>query len=171
MSYAPTYVAIIAHSPLLGYNDYNTMKNINIRKTYYHIRHRYLTLNNVVIAVALMIGMGWAWGSIGMMQRNFALQKEVDGKKREALLAELEVQNLQFEQKYFQSQEYQELALRQRTGLVKPGEKVLFLPPNSEQAKQADKQLQSEDAPKSEEDPGNMRQWVNFLFGGNRSRD
>lgn len=146
------------------------MKNINIRKTYYHIRHRYLTLNNVVIAVALMIGMGWAWGSIGMMQRNFALQKEVDGKKREALLAELEVQNLQFEQKYFQSQEYQELALRQRTGLVKPGEKVLFLPPNSEQAKQADEQLQRKDVSKPEE-TSNMRQWVNFLFGGNSTRN
>lgn len=146
------------------------MKNINIRKTYYHIRHRYLTLNNVVIAVALMIGMGWAWGSIGMMQRNFALQKEVDGKKREALLAELEVQNLQFEQKYFQSQEYQELALRQRTGLVRPGEKVLFLPPNSEQAKQADERLQRKDVSKPEE-TSNMRQWVNFLFGGNSTRN
>ena len=52
----------------------NAMKKINIRKIYYHLRHRYLTLNNVVIAVALMIGLGWAWGSIGMMQRNFALQ-------------------------------------------------------------------------------------------------
>lgn len=170
MSYAPTYVAIIAHSPLLGYNDYNTMKNINIRKAYYHIRHRYLTLNNVVIAVALMIGMGWAWGSIGMMQRNFTLQKEVDSKRREALLAELEVQSLQFEQKYFQSQEYQELALRQRTGLVKPGEKVLFLPPNSEQAMHADEQLQRKDTSKPEE-TGNMRQWVNFLFGGNNTRN
>ena len=147
------------------------MKNIHIRKTYYHLRHRYLTLNNVVIAAALMIGLGWAWGSIGMMQRNFALQKEVDGKKRDALLAELEVQNLQFEQKYYQSQEYQELALRQRTGLVKPGEKVLFLPPNSEQAANADTNLQQQSAPQPRQEAGNTRQWMNFLFGGSSQRN
>lgn len=145
------------------------MKKINIRKFYYHFRHRYLTLNNVVITIALMIGLGWAWGSIGMMQRNFALQKEVDTKKRDSLLAELEVQNLQFEQKYYQSQEYQELALRQRTGLVKPGEKVLFLPPNTEQAKRADIQTQGKGVSQPVAEASNVRQWANFLFGGNSS--
>ncbi|MDX2776484.1 hypothetical protein PV379_03905 [Streptomyces caniscabiei] len=142
------------------------MKNIHIRKTYYHLRHRYLTLNNVVIAAALMIGLGWAWGSIGMMQRNFALQKEVDSKKRDALLADLEVQNLQFEQKYYQSQEYQELALRQRTGLVKPGEKVLFLPPNTEQVKDADRQVGQPAVAQPHQEMSNIRQWGNFLLGG-----
>ena len=149
----------------------NTMKKINIRKAYYHLRHRYLTLNNVVIAAALMIGMGWAWGSIGMMQRNFALQKEVDSKKRDSLLAELEVQNLQFEQKYYQSEEYQELALRQRTGLVKPGEKVLFLPPNTERAKNEDAKAEQHTVSRPKEEMSNARQWANFLFGGNSAAD
>jgi hypothetical protein len=146
------------------------MKKINIRRIYYYIRHQYLTLNNIVIVVALLIGIGWAWGSVGMMQRNFALQKEVDSKKRDALLAELEVQSLQFEQKYYQSDEYKELALRQRTGLVKPGEKVLFLPPNTAQAKNADSQVKGDAAPQATKAPSNMAQWVNFLFGGNHEK-
>ena len=120
--------------------------------------------------VALLIGIGWAWGSVGMMQRNFALQKEVDSKKRDSLLAELEVQSLQFEQKYYQSDEYKELALRQRTGLVKPGEKVLFLPPNTAQAKNADSQVKGETTPQVAKTPSNMAQWVNFLFGGNHEK-
>ena len=79
------------------------MKKTNIRKLYYHVRHRYLTMNNIVIAVALVIGIGWAWGSIGVMQRNYGLQKEIDEKNSEEKLAELETQNLKYEQKYYKA--------------------------------------------------------------------
>jgi cell division protein FtsB len=144
------------------------MQKINIRKFYYHVRHRYFTMNNVVIGIALIIGASWAWGSIGMMQRNYDLQKGVDGKAREALLAELEVQNLKFEQKYYQSEEYKELAVRERLGLVAPGEKVLFLPANSQAAKDADARLTAKKQAVSTEPVGNLQQWLNFLFGGNR---
>ena len=143
------------------------MQKINIRKLYYHLRHRYLTMNNVVIGVALVIGASWAWGSIGMMQRNFNLQKEIDGKRREEQLASLEAQNLQYEQKYYQSSEYQELAMRQRLGVGQPGEKVLILPENSQAAKNSDEALDPKNtttlAPESD-----FQQWVNFLFGSNR---
>ncbi len=111
------------------------MKNINIRKFYYHLRHRYLTMNNVVIAVALIIGASWAWGSIGVMQRNYGLQKELDAKSRQEKLVELETQALTYEQKYYQSSEFKEISARQYLGLVEPGEKVLILPANSAGAK------------------------------------
>lgn len=145
------------------------MKKINIRKIYYHVRHRYLTMNNVVIAVALMIGASWAWGSIGMMQRNYALQKEIDGKSRQAKLAELEMLNLQYLQKYYQSTEYKELAVRERLGLVNPGEKVVFLPANSSVAIEADAKLTKKETTVKMQPPDNFQQWMNFLFGGNRS--
>jgi hypothetical protein len=143
------------------------MKNINIRKWYYHFRHRYVTMNNVVIAVALIIGASWTWGSIGMMQRNYNLQKEVDGKKRDQQLADLEVQTLAYQQHYYQSAEYQDLAMRQRLGVADAGEKALILPPNSQAAKDADKEAVSKKTilvPES-----NFQQWANFLFGANKS--
>lgn len=143
------------------------MQKTNIRKRYYHIRYRYFTLNNVVIAVALVIGASWAWGSIGMMQRNYALQKEIDTKHRQQTLANLEVQNLTFEQKYYQSSEYQELAMRERLGVGNPGEKALVLPPNSRAAKLADVKKPASTAKLVPE--SNFQQWMNFLFGGNRS--
>lgn len=147
------------------------MPKINIRKIIYHIRHDYLTMNNVVMVVALIIGASWVWGSIGMMQRNFALQKEVDSRKREMLVAELEVKSLEFEQKYYKSTEYQELAVRERLGLVRTGEKALFLPPNSVAAQTADEQLKDNRAStKKIQEVGNLQQWVNFLFGGNSSK-
>lgn len=143
------------------------MKNINIRKTYYHLKHRYVTMNNVVIAVALVIGGFWAWGSIGMMQRNFDLQKEVDTKRRQEQLVRLQVATLKYEQNYYQSSEYQELAVRDRLGLADPGEKMLILPPNSEKAKNADEAFEQTARP-AVEPPSNFQQWMNFLFGGNK---
>jgi len=135
----------------------------------YHIRHRYLTMNNVVVAVALLIGASWAWGSIGVMQRNYDLQKEIDAKNRQLTLAELETQTLEYQQKYYRSTEYQELAVRERLGFVDPGEKVLSLPPNSLAAKTIVdipiKKKQSTAQPLT-----NFQQWVNFLFGGNRRK-
>lgn len=145
------------------------MKNINIRKIYYHIRHRYITMNNVVVAVALVVGAGWAWASVEAMQRNFALQKEVDAKVRQQKLLELETQNLAFEQKYYKSAEYQEQALRERMGLARPGERMLLLPPNTAAAKEADGKLLKKST-SSEPGEANIEQWINFIFGGNKQK-
>ncbi len=146
------------------------MKNTNIRRLIYHVRNNYLTMNNLVVLVAFLIAASWAWGSIGVVQKNYVLQGVVDDKKRQAKLIELETQNLAFEQKYFQSTEYQELAVRERMGLALPGEKVLILPPNSAEAKAAG---QEDDTAArtftNTAKPSNLQQWANFLFGGTYS--
>ena len=142
------------------------MSKINIRRIYYHIRHRYITPNNLVIVVAFVIGAGWAWGSVGVMQRNFDLQKEIDSKQRQQLLLELETESLAYQQNYYKTAEYQELAARERLGLGMAGEKALVLPPNTDAAKQAD-QVAIRQSTVSEKPPTNFTQWMNFLFGGN----
>ena len=142
------------------------MPKINIRKTYYHVTHRYLTMNNIVIGIALVIAASWTWGSIGVMQRNYELQKEIDGKRREQKLIELEAQNLAYQQKYYQSSEYQELAIRSRLGLANPGEKALILPPNSAAAKDSGKGTAGR--MNTIEQMSNFQQWMNFLFRVNR---
>jgi len=134
----------------------------------YHIRHRYFTMNNVVVGVALLIGASWAWGSIGVMQRNYDLQKEIDAKNRQLKLAELETQTLEYQQKYHRSGEYQELAVRERLTLVDPGEKVLILPPNSQAAKDTANASLSKRQTVTTQPLDGLQQWVNFLFGGNR---
>ncbi|MFY9228117.1 MAG: hypothetical protein WAO28_02215 [Candidatus Microsaccharimonas sp.] len=140
------------------------MRKINIRKLIYAARHKYLTLNNVVILVAFLIAASWVWGSLGMMQRNYALQKEVDYKKRQLELTQLQRDNLELQKKYYQTSEYQELAVRESLGLVRPGEKVLILPESSQAAKDADKPKTV--AVTTTAQTSNLEQWVNFLFGG-----
>jgi len=142
------------------------MKKINIRRSYYQFCHKYFTLNNVVVFIGLAIAAGWVWGSLGVMQRNYTLQKELDDKSRQLIVAELDTASAQLAQRYYQTDEYKELAVRERLGLATQGESVLILPQNSETAKNADKIATTEStvalAPES-----NLWQWINFLFGGN----
>lgn len=140
------------------------MPNINIQKIIYRIKNRYLTLNNVVILVAFMIAASWIWGSLGMMQRNYTLQKEVDYQKRQLQLTELQRDNLALQKNYYETAEYQELAVRESLGLVRPGEKALILPPNSAAAKAVDAPTTA--APAASIQTSNIEQWINFLFGG-----
>ena len=57
------------------------MNTLKLKRFWYHVRHDYLTLNNVVVAAAALIALSWAWGSIESMQRNYELQQMVDQKK------------------------------------------------------------------------------------------
>ncbi len=142
------------------------MKNINprtLRRWYYHARHNYFTTNNLVVLVGLLVAASWAWGSVQAMERNYDLQKEIDYKQRELRLAELRTAKLQFEQNYLKSDEYKELAVREKLGLISPGEKVLILPPNTPAAS-ADEKAAS-DVPQAVPE-SNFQAWVNFLFGG-----
>ena len=142
------------------------MDTAKLKKLYYHVRHQYVTMNNIVILVALLMAAGWAWGSISMMQRNYALQRSVDAQKREAELLELQVATMQYEQNYYKSDEYKDLAAREHLGLASPGEKVLFLPPNSDAAKNADKTVAKQAVA---DPPSNLDQWLSFLLGSNAS--
>jgi cell division protein FtsB len=133
------------------------------KKLYYHLKHRYATLNNAIIALALVVAAAWAWGSVSMMQRNYALQRDVDAQKRQAELLELQVATMQYEQNYYKSDEYKDLAARQHLGLASPGEKVLILPANSAAAKKQDTSTEVQQA--STQPPSNLDQWINFFFG------
>ena len=139
-----------------------------ITKQLRHVWHEYGTMNNIVITVALLIAAAWAWGSISTMQRNFALQKAVDAQKRDLEIATLEVQKLKFEQNYYGSDEYKDLAAREHLGLAAPGEKVLLLPLNSPAVLQETKAAAAQQASTPAEatvTQTNFDQWMVFLSG------
>jgi hypothetical protein len=146
------------------------MKKINIRRAYYQFRHKYLTLNNVVVLIGLMIAAGWVWGSLNVLQRNYALQKELDDKTRQLIVAQLNTESAQLEQRYYQTDEYKELAVRERLGLGTPGESVLILPPNSDVVIKASKTTTTTTSTVTPEPKSNMLQWIDFLFGGNNNQ-
>lgn len=142
------------------------MPEKSLKKIIYNARHKYANINTFVILVAFLIAAGWVWGSLGVMQRNYLLQKEVDHKKRQLQLAELQKESLELQNRYYQTNEYKELALRESQGLVMPGEKVLILPENSESVKESDSSKGSITSSGEALGESNLQQWMNFLFGG-----
>ena len=109
----------------------------------------------------IVVSIVWVWGSISAMEKNYAIQKKLELKQRQALIEEINYQTLQYEQKYLKSSEYQELAVREKLGLALPGEHVLVLPKYPEEKKKQ----QTETSKQS-----NFTQWMNFIFGGNAQK-
>lgn len=142
------------------------MPQINIRKLFYAFRHRFLTFNNIVIAVAFLIALSWVWGSLQVMQRNYSLQKEVDTKRRELQLTELQRDSLELQKRFYQTEEYKERAARDSLGLVMPGESVMILPPNTPAVIEADAKANTSVATAPQQTSSNIEQWLNYLFGG-----
>lgn len=138
---------------------------LHLRRLAYHIKHRYFNLSSVVVAIAAVIGLGWAWGSVSVMQRNYTLQRSLDAKQRSLTLMELEVETLEYEKRYYASAEYQELSAREHLGLANKGEKVLILPENTPAAKQFG--AEAAPAATAQAQPSNVEQWLDFLLGNN----
>lgn len=143
------------------------MKKINIqtkaRRIFYIVKNKYMTLNNIVLVIGIMISVGWVFGSLGVIQRNYKLQKELDDKKRQLIVAQLDKAKAELQQKFYMTDEYKELAVRSTLGLGLPGESVLILPKNSEAAKSADERLQSTKASSDIiEEESNFAQWIDF---------
>lgn len=121
---------------------------------------------NVVVVIAALLAISWAWASVGVVQRNYNLQREVDDKKRQQQLVELWGREFAYEQKYYKSEEYKALEVRTRLGLV-DGAKVVILPPNSPAAELYDKQQDEKLTGKQvATEQGELQEWLNFLFGG-----
>jgi hypothetical protein len=153
----------------LGYNTVKAMQKINIqyiKRLYNRFKQKYVNINNAVILVGFVIAANWVWGALGVMQRNYNLQKELDDKTKQLVVAQLDTENARLEQRYYKTREYQELAVREHLGLVLPGDKVLILPPNSNAAKNEELTLKSKPS-LSQPKQSNFSQWMNFLFGGN----
>lgn len=95
------------------------------------------------------------------LQRNFALQQSVDRMQQEVELMELETEMLDFQKRYYESDEYLELAARERLNKVAPGEKVLILSETTVTDTGASSTTPRETAPP----PSNFSQWMSFFFG------
>jgi hypothetical protein len=141
----------------LNVNDLKT----KTRRAKYYFSNDILTLSNIIMGSVIVVSIVWVWGSISAMEKNYAIQKKLELKQRQALIEEINYQTLQYEQKYLKSSEYQELAVREKLGLALPGEHVLVLPKYPEEKKKQ----QIETSKQS-----NFTQWMNFIFGGNAQK-
>ena len=109
--------------------------------------------------MALLIALGWLWGTVGSLQKNFLLQQQVDAYDQEIELLKLENQTLGFQSKYYASDEYIELSARERLNKALPGEHLVNLPPQPV----VENPTSSSYVPAASS--SNFEQWVRFFFG------
>lgn len=124
----------------------------------------YYTLDNIVLTVAVLIALGWVWGTMDTLQNNFRLQAQVNNLRAQVDRDTLVTQNLQLENQYYASPEYLELEARERLGKAAPGEHMLLLPANTA----VDTQSPANKTAAATTSASNFQAWLNFFFG-NRS--
>ena len=126
---------------------------------------RYSSIQNAGLLVAGFIVLGWVWGTVGTLQRNFNYQRQVDELTQSAELDKLRNENLRFQQVYLRSDEYLELSARQRLNKAAPGENLIILP-DSRGIKDT---VADTATPVVTTQLSNMDQWLRFFFGGQSS--
>ena len=113
-----------------------------IRKLAYRVQHNFLSLNNIVEVIALVICLWFAFGTINAMSRNWQLKQKLQERKIEQ--ARLEI----------------ELLARSKGGKMAEGETMVVLPRNSEEAINK----HNDDDVAIVIRKSNFEQWMDLLF-------
>lgn len=103
------------------------------------------------------------FGSISNLSKNWELQQETNEKRTELAYLTLQVDNLELENQYYSSEEYQEIAARRFQNKKLAGENLVYLPENTERARRKHQSATSEQRAILNE-KSNLDQWLSFLF-------
>ena len=134
-----------------------------IRRLKAKLRQEILVPERLVLFSIPFLLLVWLIGSISSLTRNWSLQQEIAEKETEKAYLELQVDNLELENQYYASEEYQELSARKLQNKKLAGETLVYLPKNSERAKSKHKEATTEQKILKNE-RSNFDQWMNFLF-------
>ena len=135
----------------------------NLRRLKFKLKHDFLTVENVVLAVAIVLCLAWTYQSIAAMSRNWELSEKLTTERKELELAKLEVEMMELENEYYKTNEYQELMARRNMDKKLPGENMVVLPENSEGAKNKHKEDKT-GAKQEDEKYSNFDKWMMYLF-------
>ena len=133
-----------------------------IRQLNYKTRHDFLTVENVVLVLAIILCLTWTYQSIAAMSRNWELSERLTTERKKLELISLEVEMTELENEYYKTNEYQELMARRNLDKKLSGENMVVMPENSEAAKN---KHQEAAAPVVEEERrSNFEKWMMYLF-------
>ena len=99
------------------------------------------------------------------MSRNWELVERLNAEQKTLQLLTIEVETAELENEYYMSDEYRELAARKFAGKQLAGEHMVYLPDNSEAAKE--KFQEKVVAKETEKDYSNFEKWMIYLFPNN----
>ncbi len=135
----------------------------SLRRLNYKTRHDLLTVENVVLALAIVLCFVWTYQSIVAMNRNWELSEKLTTERKKLELLTIEVETAELANEYYKTDEYQELMARQLLDKKLPEENMVVMPENSEAAKNkyAEK---TETQTVTEQEYSNFEKWMMYLF-------
>ena len=136
------------------------MKN-RLRRLKYKLRHDFFTIENVVLAVAIILCLTWTYQSIVAMSRNWELSERLTAEKKDLELLSVEVEAAELENAYYETAEYQELMARKHLDKKLAGENMVVMPENSDEAKN---KYASIEETVQETTYTNFEKWMMYLF-------
>ena len=125
------------------------------------MKHDFLTVENVVLILAIVLCLVWTYQSIVAMSRNWELSERLTAEKKNLELLDIEVEMAKLENEYYKSEEYQELMARKHLDKKLAGENMVVMPENSEQAINKHKEASEE---QSEKKYSHFEMWMMYLF-------
>ena len=137
--------------------DYYQDKLINLAGQFRDIR---FTGQVMFVCLVLLI----SWSGVKTIQTNYELQKDIATLKQQNAVRSLENQNLELQNKYYNTDEYLELSARRNFGLGKPGEKELLVPQTVAFTYAPEVEASKADAEIINTHTSNFQAWVNFFL-------
>lgn len=132
-----------------------------LRRIRYRLKHD-LSIENIVLIIAVAICLTWTYQSITSMSRSWTLTERLSTERHNLALLELEIETMELENEYYASDEYQELLARKHANKQLPGEHLVYLSENSDAAKS--KHTATEVIPAKTQEYSNFEKWMRFLF-------
>ena len=97
-------------------------------KNYRTYLEQFRDVRAIGLLVFLIIVLLISWSGVKAIQTNYTLQKQISQLKQENQVQQLENNNLNLQNEYYNSDQYLELAARQNFALGDPGETELIVP-------------------------------------------
>ena len=150
----------------MGNTDTDTNDNpklrLRLRQFTYHLRNDFLSVENIVLVVAIFLCCLWTYQSVVSMSRNWQLHENLSTIKKEHDLLAIEIEAAELENAYYSSAEYQEVAARLYLDKKLPGEEMVALPDNSEAARTKHATVTA--TKPTEQKLSNFEKWLRFIF-------
>ena len=137
--------------------------NNSLRRTKFKLKHDFLTVDNVVLIIAIVLCLTWTYQSIAAMSRNWELSERLTEERKKLELISVEVEAAELQNEYYKSNEYQELMARRNLDKKLPGENMVVLPENSSAAKSKHTD-ESKSITTDEPEYSNLEKWTMYLF-------
>jgi len=135
-----------------------------LRRLIYHVKNDLFSSENALLTIAVIICLILTSNSIVAMSRNWQLSERLASEKKQLELLRVEIDTLELENAYYDTDEFKELSARRLAGKQLPGEKLVYLGANSDQAKYKHTPAVVKVTTKEK---SNFEKWLAFLFPKN----